>query len=628
NNPIPQNLGYVDRTDPEHWLEYEVSFRVTKKTLPEIISRCMTRNGTRKCAKMLDAIKAQGYKYSTLSAISVAVCDAVIPPQKQELIAEADKEIAKVGKLFNRGLISDNERYNKTIDIWQKTTDKVSKALADNLPKDNEIYMMADSGARGSMNQIKQLAGMRGLLANTAGHTIEMPIRANYREGLNILEYFVSARGARKGLADTALRTADSGYLTRRMVDVSQDVIVREIDCGTTDGLWVSEIHEGKEKIESFRERLIGRFAVGDVVNPITGKVIVPEGKMIDLYDANEIEAAGITRLKIRSLLTCRAKTGVCARCYGSDMANGEPVRLGESVGVIAAESIGEPGTQLTMRTFHTGGIASAEDITQGLPRVEELFESRRPKSMAIMSEISGVVSQDDTKKNVVIKVTGKDENGAEEVKSYSIPFTQHSRVMPGDRVEKGDIITREGVLYPQDILAIKGLEDVQNYLINEVQKVYRLQGVEINDKHIEVIVRQMCRKVRVTDSGSSNLIGGALASRLEVENINADLQKRIDAGEEGLKLVEYQQVLLGITKAALANDSFLSAASFQETTRVLTEAAIKGKVDPLSGLKENVIIGKLIPAGTGLPEVREDLKNREAERDAEIAAELAASAQ
>ena len=628
NNPVPQNLGYIDRTDPEHWLEYEVSFRVTKKTLPDIISRCMTRNGTRACAKMLDAIKAQGYKYSTLSAISVAVCDAVIPPQKSEIIADADKKVSQVSKLFNRGLISDNERYNQTIAIWQATTDKVAKALAANLPEDNEIYMMADSGARGSMNQIKQLAGMRGLLANTAGKTIEMPIRANYREGLNILEYFVAARGARKGLADTALRTADSGYLTRRMVDVSQDVIVREIDCGTTDGLWVSEIHEGKEKIESFRERLIGRFAVGDVVNPVTGKVIVPEGKMIDLYDANEIEAAGITKLKIRSLLTCRAKTGVCARCYGSDMANGEPVRLGESVGVIAAESIGEPGTQLTMRTFHTGGIASAEDITQGLPRVEELFESRRPKSMAIMSEISGVVSQDDTKKNVVIKVTGKDENGAEEVKSYSIPFTQHSRVMPGDRVEKGDIITREGVLYPQDILAIKGLEDVQNYLINEVQKVYRLQGVEINDKHIEVIVRQMCRKVRVTDSGSSNLIGGALASRLEVENINADLQKRIDAGEEGLKLVEYQQVLLGITKAALANDSFLSAASFQETTRVLTEAAIKGKVDPLSGLKENVIIGKLIPAGTGLPEVREDLKNREAERDAEIAAELAASAQ
>ena len=553
--------------------------------------------------------------------------ETMLAQQKQELIAEADQQIAKVGKLFNRGLISDNERYNQTIAIWQATTDKVAKALAANLPEDNEIYMMADSGARGSMNQIKQLAGMRGLLANTAGKTIEMPIRANYREGLNILEYFVSARGARKGLADTALRTADSGYLTRRMVDVSQEVIVREIDCGTTDGLWVSEIHEGKEKIESFRERIIGRYAVGDVINPVTGEVIVPEGKMIDLYDANDIEAAGITKLKIRSLLTCRAKIGVCAHCYGSDMANGEPVQLGESIGVIAAESIGEPGTQLTMRTFHTGGIASAEDITQGLPRVEELFESRRPKSMAIMSEISGVVSQDDTKKNVVIKVTGKDENGAEVVKSYSIPFTQHSRVMPGDRVEKGDIITREGVLYPQDILAIKGLEDVQNYLINEVQKVYRLQGVEINDKHIEVIVRQMCRKVRVTDSGSSDLIGGALANRLEVENINAELQKRIDDGEEGIKLVEYQQVLLGITKAALANDSFLSAASFQETTRVLTEAAIKGKVDPLAGLKENVIIGKLIPAGTGLPEVREDLKRREEERDAEVAAELAAAA-
>ena len=395
-----------------------------------------------------------------------------------------------------------------------------------------------------------------------------------------------------------------------------------------TDGLWVSEIHEGKEKIESFRERIIGRYAVGDVVNPVTGDVIVPEGKMIDLYDANDIEAAGITKLKIRSLLTCRAKVGVCAHCYGSDMANGEPVQLGESIGVIAAESIGEPGTQLTMRTFHTGGIASAEDITQGLPRVEELFESRRPKSMAIMSEISGVVSQDDTKKNVVIKVTGHDETGAEVVKSYSIPFTQHARVMPGDRVEKGDIITREGVLYPQDILAIKGLEDVQNYLISEVQKVYRLQGVEINDKHIEVIVRQMCRKVRVTDSGSSDLIGGALANRLEVENINAELQKRIDAGEEGIKLVEYQQVLLGITKAALANESFLSAASFQETTRVLTEAAIKGKVDPLAGLKENVIIGKLIPAGTGLPEVREDLKRREAERDEAVAAEMAAASQ
>ena len=611
NNPIPQNLGYVDRTDPEHWLEYEVSFRVTKKTLPEIISRCMTRNGTRKCAKMLDAIKAQGYKYSTLSAISVAVCDAVIPPQKQELIAEADKEIAKVGKLFNRGLISDNERYNKTIDIWQKTTDKVSKALADNLPKDNEIYMMADSGARGSMNQIKQLAGMRGLLANTAGHTIEMPIRANYREGLNILEYFVSARGARKGLADTALRTADSGYLTRRMVDVSQDVIVREIDCGTTDGLWVSEIHEGKEKIESFRERLIGRFAVGDVVNPITGKVIVPEGKMIDLYDANEIEAAGITKLKIRSLLTCRAKTGVCARCYGSDMANGEPVRLGESVGVIAAESIGEPGTQLTMRTFHTGGIASAEDITQGLPRVEELFESRRPKAMAIMTEIAGTAHIDDTKKNRHVVVNGVDENGAPVEKSYLIPFGQRVRIQDGDVLEKGAMIT-EGHAYPQDILAIKGPTAVRDYLISEVQKVYRLQGVEVNDKHIEVIVRQMLRKVRVEDAGSTNLIGGALEDRIEVETRNEEIRERIANGETGLREATYSQVLLGITKSSLATNSFMSAASFQETTRVLTDAAIKGKVDTLQGLKENVIIGKLLPAGTGLPEVEEALIRRE----------------
>ena len=601
NNPVPQNLGYIDRTDPEHWLEYEVSFRVTKKTLPDIISRCMTRNGTRACAKMLDSIKAQGYKYSTLSAISVAVCDAVIPPQKDELIADADKQVSQVNKLFNRGLISENERYTQTINIWQATTDKVSKALADNLPKDNEIFMMADSGARGSMNQIKQLAGMRGLLANTAGKTIEMPIRANYREGLNILEYFVSARGARKGLADTALRTADSGYLTRRLVDVSQEVIIREEDCHATEGIWVREISEGNSVVESFKERLNGRYSLHDVHDPATGELLVSKEKMMDMFDAEKIVNAGITELEIRSVMTCRAHVGVCAHCYGSNMSNGECVKVGESVGIIAAESIGEPGTQLTMRTFHTGGIASAEDITQGLPRVEELFESRRPKSMAIMSEISGVVSQDDTKKNVVIKVTGKDENGAEVVKSYSIPFTQHARVMPGDRVEKGDIITREGVLYPQDILAIKGLSDVQNYLISEVQKVYRLQGVEINDKHIEVIVRQMCRKVRVTDSGSSDLIGGALANRLEVENINAELQKRIDDGEEGIKLVEYQQVLLGITKAALANESFLSAASFQETTRVLTEAAIKGKVDPLAGLKENVIIGKLIPAGAGL---------------------------
>ena len=614
NNPIPQNLGYVDRTDPEHWLEYEVSFRVTKKTLPEIISRCMTRNGTRKCAKMLDAIKAQGYKYSTLSAISVAVCDAVIPPQKQELIAEADKEIAKVGKLFNRGLISDNERYNKTIDIWQKTTDKVSKALADNLPKDNEIYMMADSGARGSMNQIKQLAGMRGLLANTAGHTIEMPIRANYREGLNILEYFVSARGARKGLADTALRTADSGYLTRRMVDVCQDVIIREDDCGVQKGILVSEISENGQVIEKFSERIRGRFPVHDITDPKTGEVLISKDHMMTESDAALLESFDIHSAEIRTVLTCKAHSGICAKCYGMNLATSKPVGPGEAVGIIAAQSIGEPGTQLTMRTFHTGGIASAEDITQGLPRVEELFESRRPKALAIMTEIAGTAHIDDTKKNRHVVVSGVDENGAPCEKSYLIPFGQRVRVTEGEQLEKGDMIT-EGHAYPHDILAIKGRTAVENYLIQEVQKVYRLQGVEINDKHIEVIVRQMLRKVRVDDAGSTNLIGGALADKMKVEEQNEIIRQRIADGEEGLKEAKWTQVLLGITKASLATDSFMSAASFQETTRVLTEAAIKGKVDPLMGLKENVIIGKLIPAGTGLPEVEEELIRREAEQ-------------
>ena len=620
NSPVPQNLGYIDRTDPEHWLEYEVSFRVTKKTLPDIISRCMTRNGSRKCAKMLDAIKAQGYKYSTLSAISVAVCDAVIPPQKDELIADADKQVSQVSKLFNRGLISENERYSQTINIWQATTDKVSKALAANLPEDNEIFMMADSGARGSMNQIKQLAGMRGLLANTAGKTIEMPIRANYREGLNILEYFVSARGARKGLADTALRTADSGYLTRRLVDVSQEVIIREEDCHATEGIWVREISEGNSVVESFKERLNGRYSLHDVHDPATGELLVSKEKMMDMFDAEKIVNAGITELEIRSVMTCRAHVGVCAHCYGSNMSNGECVKVGESVGIIAAESIGEPGTQLTMRTFHTGGIASAEDITQGLPRVEELFESRRPKAMAIMSEIAGTVHIDDTKKSRHAEITGTDENGAPVTKSYLIPFGQRLKVMEGDEVAKGALLT-EGHAYPQDILAIQGPIATQNYLISEVQKVYRLQGVDINDKHIEVIVRQMMRKVRIEDSGSSDFIMGSIVNRRDVMIKNEEIQARIDAGETDLKLVQASQVLLGITKSSLATDSFLSAASFQETTRVLTEAAIKGKVDPLAGLKENVIIGKLIPAGTGLPEVEEELVQAEIARDAAEAA-------
>ena len=620
NTPIPQDLGYVDRTDPEHKFDYEVDFQVTKKKLPDIISRCLTKHGTKRCAIMLDHIKAQGYKYSTLSAITVAVPDAIIPEEKPEILAPADKKVEKVMKNFNRGLISDEERYKNTVEIWQAATEEVSNALSTNLKthhQRNPIYMMSDSGARGSMDQIKQLAGMRGLLANTAGKTLEMPIRANYREGLNILEYFISSRGARKGLTDTALRTADSGYLTRRLVDVSQEVIIREEDCHATEGILVSEISEGNATIESFSERLIGRYALHDVKDPKTGELIVSKDKMMDMFDAEKIKAAGITELEIRSVMTCRAHVGVCARCYGSNMSNGQCVKVGESVGIIAAQSIGEPGTQLTMRTFHTGGIASAEDITQGLPRVEELFESRRPKAMAIMSEIAGTVHIDDTKKSRHVEVTGVDDNGAPVTKSYLIPFGHRLKVMEGDVLVKGALLT-EGHAYPQDILAVKGRIATQNYLISEVQKVYRLQGVEINDKHIEVIVRQMMRKVRIDDAGSSEFIMGSVVNRRDVMIENEKIQERIDAGETDLKLVQASQILLGITKSSLATDSFLSAASFQETTRVLTEAAIKGKVDPLAGLKENVIIGKLIPAGTGLPEVEEELARAEEIRDAE----------
>ena len=620
NTHIPQDLGYVDRTDPEHKFDYEVDFQVTKKKLPDIISRCLTKHGTKRCAIMLDHIKAQGYKYSTLSAITVAVPDAIIPEEKPAILAAADKKVEKVMKNFNRGLISDEERYKNTVEIWQAATEEVSNALSTNLKthhQRNPIYMMSDSGARGSMDQIKQLAGMRGLLANTAGKTLEMPIRANYREGLNILEYFISSRGARKGLTDTALRTADSGYLTRRLVDVSQEVIIREEDCHATEGILVSEISEGNATIESFSERLIGRYALHDVMDPKTGELIVSKDKMMDMFDAEKIKAAGITELEIRSVMTCRAHVGVCARCYGSNMSNGQCVKVGESVGIIAAQSIGEPGTQLTMRTFHTGGIASAEDITQGLPRVEELFESRRPKAMAIMSEIAGTVHIDDTKKSRHVEVTGVDDNGAPVTKSYLIPFGHRLKVMEGDVLVKGALLT-EGHAYPQDILAVKGRIATQNYLISEVQKVYRLQGVEINDKHIEVIVRQMMRKVRIDDAGSSEFIMGSVVNRRDVMIENEKIQERIDAGETDLKLVQASQILLGITKSSLATDSFLSAASFQETTRVLTEAAIKGKVDPLAGLKENVIIGKLIPAGTGLPEVEEELARAEEIRDAE----------
>ena len=602
NNPIPQDLGFVDRSIPGNELIPEVGFQVGKKQLSKIIDKSIKKHGTTDTSEVLDAIKSQGYKYSTRAALTVAVCDATIPPNKKEVLAAAEEKVAKVRKKYDRGYISEDDRYQQTIAIWRDATNEVKASLKENFGKLNPIYMMADSGARGSMDQINQLAGMRGNIANTSGQTIEIPIRANYREGLNILEYFQSSRGARKGLADTALRTADSGYLTRRLVDVSQEVIIREEDCHATEGIWVREISEGNSVVESFKERLNGRYALHDVMDPTTGELLVSKDKMMDMFDAEKVVNAGITELEIRSVMTCRAHVGVCARCYGSNMSNGQCVKVGESVGIIAAESIGEPGTQLTMRTFHTGGIASAEDITQGLPRVEELFESRRPKAMAIMSEIAGTVHIDDTKKTRHAEINGVDENGAPITKSYLIPFGQRLKVMEGDEVAKGALLT-EGHAYPQDILAIQGAIATQNYLISEVQKVYRLQGVDINDKHIEVIVRQMMRKVRIEDSGSSDFIMGSIVNRRDVMIKNEEIQARIDAGETDLKLVQASQVLLGITKSSLATDSFLSAASFQETTRVLTEAAIKGKVDPLSGLKENVIIGKLIPAGTGIIE-------------------------
>ncbi len=597
NDPIPQDLGYVDRTKPENLFDLEVSFLVGKKQLGQIIDRCIKVHGTATTAEVLDKIKAQGFKYSTKGAITVAVVDAVIPPQKKELLAEADRKIGQITKQYRRGLISNSEREELVVKTWNQTTNDVADALKDNLDQYNPIFMMADSGARGSMNQIRQLAGMRGLIANTSGRAIEIPIRANYREGLNILEYFISSRGARKGLADTALRTADSGYLTRRLVDVSQDVIIRQDDCGTHEGIIVSDIKDGNEMIEPFAERLIGRYPTEDVLDPATGEVLVSHHKMMDDDDAQKIVNAGITTLKIRSILNCEAKHGVCSKCYGANLANGKPVAVGEAVGIIAAQSIGEPGTQLTMRTFHTGGIASAEDITQGLPRVEELFEGRKPKHLAIISEIPGEIRMQEIKKNRHCVVFNK-ETGDE--KSYLIPYGSRLRVNEGDIVQAGEMLT-EGSVNPHDVLAIKGALAVQDYLIQEVQKTYRLQGVDINDKHIEVIVRQMMRKVRVDDAGDTDLFSGSLVDKSELAAANEKVLQRLANGEVDLKPATSLPVLLGITKASLATDSFLSAASFQETTRVLTEAAIKGKVDPLMGLKENVIIGKLVPAGTGM---------------------------
>ncbi len=597
NQPVPQDLGFVDRSDPDNLFNLEIDFLVGKKQLGKIIERCIKVHGTAKTSVVLDNIKAQGYKYSTQSGITVAVCDATIPPEKKEILEDADKQVDRVGAQFRRGLISNSERSAAVLKIWEKATNDVTAKLQSGLDRYNPIYMMADSGARGSMSQIRQLAGMRGLIANTSGKVIEIPIRANYREGLNILEYFISSRGARKGLADTALRTADSGYLTRRLVDVSQDVIIREDDCGATTGLEIFDIRDGKEVIESLHERLIGRYLCEDFVDPDTGKVLVSKDKMMNDDDADIIVNAGTKKIQIRSILNCKAKHGVCKKCYGANLANGMPVTVGEAVGIIAAQSIGEPGTQLTMRTFHTGGVASAEDITQGLPRVEELFEGRKPKHLAIISEIAGKVRFEEIKKNRHA-VVFNEESGEE--KSYLIPFGSRVHVEEGDVIEAGDMIT-EGSVNPHDILSIKGTDAVQNYLIQEVQRVYRMQGVDINDKHIEVIVRQMMKKVRVDDEGDTLLMPNSLVEKSEFDTANEEIRKRIADGELDLREATCTPTLLGITKASLATDSFLSAASFQETTRVLTDAAIKGKVDPLLGLKENVIIGKLVPAGTGM---------------------------
>ncbi len=608
NEAIPQDLGFVDRTDPEHMFDPEINFVVGKKQLGKIIDKCINKHGFTKSAGMLDAIKDLGYHYSTVGSLTVAIADMTVPAKKYELIHETEKEIIKIDRQYRRGLITNEERYRLTVAAWEKTTADVTVALQENMDRYNPIFMMADSGARGSMAQIRQLAGMRGLMADTAGRTIEIPIKANFREGLSVLEYFISSRGARKGMADTALRTADSGYLTRRLVDVSQEVIIREEDCGTTDGIDVAEIEEYGQVIETFAERIHGRYPSVDIVDPATGEVLITRDTMMRKDDAEKLEAHGIHSVKIRSVLTCRSRSGVCSKCYGINLAIGEPVGAGEAVGIIAAQSIGEPGTQLTMRTFHTGGVAGG-DITQGLPRVEELFEARKPKKMAQLAEISGKVSIEETKRNVMCNLTITADDG--EVVTYALPYSAGIKVKDGDTVPKGLELT-EGALSPHEVLRIRGLSDCHNYLIREVQKVYRQQGVDTNDKHIEVIVRQMMRKVRVEEAGDSDLLSGSTIEITEFRDAEEAVKARIAAGEknemgEELRLPTCTRLLMGITKASLATESFLSAASFQETTKVLTEAAIKGKVDHLLGLKENVIIGKLIPAGSGLAQYRKD---------------------
>ena len=594
NENVPQDIGLVDRSKVGPLpLEVGMDFIADKKGLGKIFDRCIRTHGTTDTVTVLDAIKSLGYKYSTKGALTISVFDMIIPGTKHESLDNAQNEVDKITKMYKRGFMTDEERYKKVIEVWNKTVDKISDDLINNLDQYNPIYMMATSGARGSRDQIKQLCGMRGLMADTSGRAIEIPVKANFREGLNVLEYYISSHGARKGLTDTALRTADSGYLTRRLVDVSQDVIIREDDCGDTEGIVVREIADGKEIIESFRDRLIGRCALEDIVDPETGDVIVAAGELMNEAIANKVAAAGITEAKIRSILTCKARIGICAKCYGSNLSSGEMVDAGEAVGIIAAQSIGEPGTQLTMRTFHAGGVAG-DDITQGLPRVEELFEARRPKGVAIIAEEAGTVRIEETKKKREAVITTED--GI--THNYLIPYGSRLKVMDGDKIALAQEIT-EGSIYPQDLVRVMGADGIKavtDYLIREVQRVYRLQGIDINDKHIEVIVRQMIRKVKVEEPGETDLLIGSLIDRAEFEDV------RSKAEADGREQPQCSPVLLGITKTALATDSFLSAASFQETTRVLTDAAIKGKKDPLIGLKENVIIGKLIPAGTGLP--------------------------
>ena len=604
NEVIPQDLGYVDRTQPENLLLPEVDFLVKKKNLKDILQRIIDRHGTFKTAEVLDYIKAMGYKQSTIAAMTVSIADITVPHEKEALLEEAQETVDKISKNYRRGLVTDEERYRAVVETWTKIDQRLTDALLKSLDKYNNIYMMADSGARGSNQQIKQLAGMRGLMADTTGRTIELPIKSNFREGLDVLEYFMSAHGARKGLSDTALRTADSGYLTRRMVDVSQELIIREIDCSEgreqIPGMSVSAFMDGKETIEGLKDRITGRVACENILDA-EGNILVKKNHMITPSRAEKVLSCGVnengepvTSVKIRTILTCRSHLGICAKCYGANMATGEMVQVGEAVGIIAAQSIGEPGTQLTMRTFHTGGVAGG-DITQGLPRVEELFEARKPKGLAIISEFGGVVQVKDTKKSRSVVVTN-DETG--ESKEYPIPYGSRIKPIDGQVIEAGDELT-EGSVNPHDLLKIKGIRAVQNYLLREVQRVYRLQGVDICDKHIEVIVRQMLKKVRIEEGGDSQFLPGSLVDALDFEDENERLEN------EGMTPASGKRIILGITKSALATDSFMSAASFQETTKVLTDAAIRGRVDPLIGLKENVIIGKLIPAGTGMKRYR-----------------------